>query len=88
MLGEAPLDSGYLWASMEVLEGELWDEMMNWNPKVKEQPDGHLDSAARALNDTPVRIGKLAGNPSTPEKHNWKPNQGTFTVNTDYDRSC
>jgi len=84
---EAPLDSGYIWASVEVLEGDFWEEMASWNPKVKEQPDGHLDSAARALSDTPVRIGKMAGNPSRPDRQNWRPNQSQFTVKTDYDRS-
>lgn len=96
---EAPLDSGYLWASVDVLgleesegsqeeeEEGLWEEMINWNPKVKEQPDGYLDSSARAISDTPVRIGKSAGNPSTPEGKNWRPNQGTLTVKTDYDCS-
>jgi hypothetical protein len=83
---EAPLDSGYLWASMEVLEGDLWDEMTNWNPKVKEQPDGHVDSGARAIADTPVRIGNIAGKPTSPEQQNWRPNQGSIEVATDYDR--
>lgn len=84
---EAPLDSGYLWASMEVLQGDLWDEMLGWNPIVREQPDGHLDSAARCLSDTPVRIGKLAENPNDISQDNWRPNQGQFEVQTDYDRT-
>lgn len=84
---EAPLDSGYLWASTEVLEGDLWEEMTSWNPKVKEQPDGHLDSGARALRDTPVRIGNMAEKSTEAKRYNWRPNDGQFNVKTDYDRS-
>ncbi len=84
---EAPLDSGFLWAHVDVLNGPLWDQMLEWNPAVKEQPDDYLDSGAGAIAATPVRIGKLVGNPSNPPHHNWRPNHGQFDVTLDYDGS-
>lgn len=77
---EAPLDSGFLWAHIDVINGPLWDQMMEWNPKVKEQPDDYLDSGAGAISATPVRIGNLVGNPASHEQHNWRPDQGQFEV--------
>lgn len=83
---EAPLDSGFLWAHVDTLitpEDEytpLWVQMQEWNPKVKEQPDDYLDSAAGAITATPVRIGKLVGKPSEATTENWRPNHGQFEV--------
>lgn len=77
---EAPLDSGFLWSHIDVLNGPLWDQMMEWNPAVKEQPDDYLDSGAGAIASTPVRIGKVVGNPTDGETHNWRPNHGQFDV--------
>jgi len=81
---EAPLDSGFLWAHVDVLDGALWDEMTEWNPKVIEQPDGHLDSGAGAITATPIRIGK-GGDTADNTRDNWRPDHGTFEVETDYD---
>lgn len=77
---EAPLDSGFLWAHVDVLAGPLWDQMMEWNPAVKEQPDDYLDSGAGAISATPVRIGKLVGKPAGNAGDNWRPDHGQFTV--------
>lgn len=81
---EAPMDSGYLWAHVDVLNGPMWDQMIEWNPEVKEQPDDYLDSGAGAIAATPVRIGKTVGNPATQERENWRPNDGLIEVQTDY----
>lgn len=77
---EAPLDSGFLWAHVDVLNGPLWDQMLEWNPVVKDQPDDYLDSGAGAITATPVRIGKLIGNPSEPRHQNWRPSHNQFEV--------
>lgn len=53
---EGPLKSGLLWAHVSVLDGDVWDEMQDWNPTVKDQPDDHLDALAGAITETPERI--------------------------------
>lgn len=82
---EAPLDSGFLWAHVDVLNSPMWDQMMEWNPAVKSQPDDYLDAGAGAIAETPVRIGKLVGKPNGAERENWRPNHGQFEVTLDYD---
>lgn len=75
---EAPMKSGVLWAHVDVLNGSLWDQMKDWKPSVKEQPDGLLDSGAGALLQAPVRINKNVGF-STPElRHDWRQNSGVY----------
>ena len=44
---EAPIDGGYMWAHVDVLEGPLWDQMQDWNPEITDQPDDYLDSGRR-----------------------------------------
>lgn len=84
---EPPLSSGFLWASMEVLNGPMWDEMQEFNPKVSDQQDSYIDSGAGAIKQTPVRISNMVGKPAHSRSENWRPNQGQFTVQTDYDRT-
>lgn len=91
---EAPLDSGFLWAHVSTLvetndQGEevytaLWNQMQEWNPAVRDQPDDYLDSGAGAISSTPVRIGKLVGNPASARQENWRPNHGQFDVQVDH----
>jgi hypothetical protein len=57
---EAPLSGGFLWAHVDVID-TVWDEMKDWKPTVKEQPDNHLDAGAGAIRDNPMRIGKVIG---------------------------
>lgn len=79
---EAPMSSGMLWGHISVLE-EVWEQMQEWNPAVKEQPDDYLDAAAAAISDTPERVkvvGKIAGNPSTQGPHHWQPDGGVHEV--------
>jgi hypothetical protein len=84
---EPPISSGFLWASVEVLEGPMWDEMQEFNPKVSNQQDSYIDSGAGAIMQTPVRIGKTGGKPPEEPTNNWRPNSGQYTVKTDYDSS-
>lgn len=58
---EAPMSIGALWAHVDVLDGPTWDQMKDWNPAVANQPDDYLDSGARAIRATPVRIGNGHG---------------------------
>lgn len=81
---EAPLSGGFLWAHADVID-TVWDEMKDWKPTVKEQPDNHLDAGAGAIKDNPMRIGKVIGN--VREIQNapgaWRPSAGAFEVQLD-----
>jgi len=79
---EAPMSIGLLWAHVDVLDGPLWDQMKDWNPAVKEQPDDYLDSGARAIRANPVRIGngQLAGIPAEARGAMWRPDSGVHEV--------
>jgi hypothetical protein len=62
---EDPLASGTLWAHTSVVyaaEGpQPHDQMRDWNPAIKDQPDDDLDSLAGAVSETPERIGRFTG---------------------------
>lgn len=77
---EAPIDAGFLWAHVDVLNGPIWAQMQEWNPKITQQPDDYLDSAAGAVRQTPVRIGKTVGNPTEQPTQNWRTNNGQFEI--------
>lgn len=81
---EAPMSIGLLWAHIDVLDGPMWDQMKDWNPAVKEQPDDYLDSGARAIRATPVRIGNgqlhVAGIPAATSGAIWRPGSGVHEV--------
>lgn len=81
---EPPLKSGTLWAHVDVLDGPLWDQLKDWNPAVKTQPDDYAESGANAILETPVRIGRvvgqLAGNPDAPRRDDWRPETGVYEV--------
>ncbi|MBA5203095.1 phage terminase large subunit [Pectobacterium aroidearum] len=81
---EAPLSSKFLWAHSDVLDGPMYDQMRDFNPAVTDQPDDYIDSGAGAISQTPVRIGKLVGKPTTGARENWQPYDGDFEVATDY----
>ena len=82
---EPPLTSGMLWIHVKALE-HVEPQMLSWNPKVKEQPDDHLDAGAGAIILTPERIkpGKSNGITAHDKNHNWRPNSGVYEVSTDY----
>lgn len=74
------LTRGQLWAHVDVLRGPLWDQMQDWNPAVKEQPDDYLDATAGAIEDTPERIGKIVGNTNPARRHDWATGAGVHEV--------
>lgn len=81
---EAPLSSRFLWAHVSVLDGPMWEQMQDWNPTVKDQPDDYLDSGAGAISQTPVRIGNSnAKILHQTQRNNWAPGHGTFEVSVD-----
>jgi len=83
---EAPMSSGFLWAHVSVTEGPTWDQMKDFNPDLKKQPDDYLDSGAGAISETPIRIGRAAdaGQASkileSAPRDNWRPNTGSYEV--------
>ncbi|MGF6435670.1 hypothetical protein [Kosakonia sp. 1610] len=81
---EAPLTSGFLWAHSDVLDGPMYGQMRDFNPELTNQHDDFIDSGAGAISQTPVRIGKLVGNPTGEGRENWRPIDGDHHVETDY----
>lgn len=77
---EPPMKSGVLWAHVDVLNGPMWDEMKDWNPAIKEQPDGYLDSGAGAILEAPVRINHLVGKPTAGPDKDWRQSAGVHEV--------
>lgn len=75
---EPLITSGMLWAHESALEGELWDQMKDWNPGVRNQPDDLLDAGAGAVTDQPVRVGKTIGNPDPDRGEDWRPVSGVY----------
>ncbi len=74
---EPVLKSGMLWAHVSVLNGPLWDQMRDWNPAVREQPDDILDAGAGALTDQPARIGQIFRNVNADPADDWRPTAGS-----------
>lgn len=70
---EPLIQSGHLWAHVDVLNGELWDQMKDWNAALTDQPDDLLDAGAGAVTDQPARIGQFIGNSSEQETDDWRP---------------
>lgn len=75
---EPLLQSRMLWAHVSVLQGELWDQMADWNPAVKQQPDDLLDAGAGAVTDQPARIGQTVGNLNPTRDDDWRPSSGVY----------
>lgn len=74
---EPLIGSGMLWAHVSVLTGPLWDQMKDWNPDVRDQPDDLLDAGSGAVTDQPVRIGKLVRNTEAQTVEHWALSSGT-----------
>lgn len=77
---ESPLASGVLWAHVDVLDGPMWDQMKDWNPIIKNQPDDYLDSGAGAILQAPVRINHLVGKPTADSGKDWRQSAGVYDV--------
>ena len=70
---EPLVQSGHLWAHVDVINGPLWDTMKDWNPAVRDQPDDLLDAGAGAVTDQPARIGQFLRNVSEGSHDDWRP---------------
>lgn len=77
---EAPMSTGFLWAHVSVLNGATWDQMKDFNPAVRDQPDDYLDSGAGAISETPVRFGKHVATATGAVNQDWRPNAGVHEV--------
>ncbi len=75
---EPLLQSGMLWAHVDVINGPLWDQAKDWNPAVKNQPDDLLDAGSGAVTDQPARIGQLSGNVIPLRDDDWRPSAGVY----------
>lgn len=81
---EPPLLSGCLWAHTSVIEGDAAVQMRDFNPVLTTQPDDCIDSAAGAIKQQPVRIGKSVRNPTAEVREDWRPNSGTHEMDKFY----
>jgi hypothetical protein len=68
---EPPLISGALWMHSRLYENGTVEQMREWNPAVKDQPDDFIDSGASAILKNPVKIGR-GGKPFS-GKQPWRP---------------
>lgn len=80
---EPLLQSGMLWAHVDVLNGPLWDQAKDWNPAIRQQPDDLLDAGAGAVTDQPARIGHLNGNADPDQNEDWRPSAGVYEAALD-----
>lgn len=75
---EGPMSAQMLWASSEVLEGDFWDQMKDWNPGTQNQEDDLLDAGAGAITDTPERITvRVSDSDHAPTRPEWREKVGT-----------
>lgn len=74
---EAPLGSRFLWAHTQVLDGPAYEQMREFNPEQTNQPDDFIDSAAGAIQQTPVRIGQRVALAKAERRQNWRITDGT-----------
>ena len=76
---------------VDVLNGQLWDQMKDWKPLVRQQPDDYLDSGSGAILQAPVRIGRMvrekADIPALPRRQNWRPSGGVHEATLELDSS-
>lgn len=78
------LSRGMIWAHVDVLDGPLWDQMKDWNPKIIDQDDDYIDVLAAACNDVPERVGKLVKNSTPMARQDWRTDAGVYEVTTDF----
>lgn len=71
---EPLITSGMLWVHKTVIDGPLWDQMLDWNPALKNQEDDLLDAGSGAVTDQPALVGSQTFGISndTPEQ-DWRP---------------
>ena len=72
-----------LCAHVSVLDGPLTEQMRDWDPATKEQPDDYLDAVAGAVSETPERIVRAQasdGIPTQSDREDWRPSAGVHEV--------
>jgi len=77
---EPLLSTCTLWVHTDVLNGPVYEQMRDWNPKVKSQPDDYLDSAAGAILENPHRVARIGGNSPRGTPNTWRPSAGVAEV--------
>lgn len=82
---EPLLQSGMLWAHVDVLDGPLWDQMKDWNPATQNQVDDLLDAGAGAVTDQPAKIGaQTVRNEDGARAEDWRPSSGVFEAQLEF----
>lgn len=82
---EAPLSARFLYAHSSVLDGPLWDQMRDFNPKETAQPDDYLDSGAGAITAQPVRLDRIPASAMTGAGViPWRPDSGVADATLEY----
>lgn len=81
---EPVLSSGTLWAHESVLDGPTYDEMRDFNPAISDQPDDYIDAGARAITDTPERIGGRGLIAPESARDDWRPSAGVHDVELEF----
>ncbi|HEU6453997.1 MAG TPA: phage terminase large subunit [Roseateles sp.] len=75
-----------LWAHVSVIDGPLYEQMRDWNPAVKEQPDDYLDASAGACSEQPELVARAispddqAGIPAQTAADSWRPSSGVHEL--------
>ena len=59
--------------------------MQRFNPALSDQEDDHLDSLARAVTDSPERVGKIHRQNEVNESPNWRTNGGVIEATLDFE---
>jgi hypothetical protein len=80
---EPALSSRFLWAHVSVTDGPAWDQLKDFNPGARNQPDDYIDAGAGAIAQTPVRFGKVIGQPADGHRSDWRPANGVHEVTLD-----
>lgn len=80
------LSSGMLWAHVSVLDGDAYEQMLQFNPIKNSNDDDHIDAAALAFNDQPERIqSHKHGKPqAAPMDNSWSRTGGVYEVAVEY----
>lgn len=88
---EGPLISGMLWVHVSVIDTEdgentskQYKQMQQFNPALSDQEDDHLDSLARAVTDSPERVGKIHRTTESNERPNWRTDGGVVEATLDF----
>lgn len=78
---EPIMSANMLWAHMEVLQSEFWDQMKDFNPGTRNQADDHIDAGAAAITDMPERITvRIEEKTNGPKQQNWRPGSAVHEV--------